>query len=142
MPSCGADDHDGGGRWPAHVTDSSSSTTIPTTSIDSGCCCSSRPWLLGAVSAFLLIATAFDFVFLTVDAYQTTPFFGSEEPTTSFIYYSLVTITTLGYGDLAAATDVGRLASTAEAVVGQVYLVTVVAMIVGLLAQARQAVRP
>ena len=85
-----------------------------------------------------MIAIAFDFIFLTVGGYQGTPFFGSEEPPTSFTCYSLVTITTLGYGDLSAAA-LGRLLSTTEAVLGQVYLVTFVAMIVGLLAQRHAA---
>lgn len=95
--------------------------------------------LLGAVSAYLLLALAFTFIFLDINAFGE-PFFGAVEPTTSFMYYSLVTITTLGYGDLAAAEPIGRLMSTIEAVVGQVYLVTFVAMIVGLLvAQAQRA---
>jgi hypothetical protein len=95
--------------------------------------------LLGAVSAYLLIAMAFNFVFLTLNAYGSSPFFGAQEPTTSFMYYSLVTITTLGFGDLAAAEPIGRMLSTVEAVIGQVYLVTFVAMIVGLMVGQRQA---
>ena len=93
--------------------------------------------LLGAIATYLLIAVAFNYAFLTADAYQT-PFFGEPEATTSFMYYSLVTATTLGYGDLAASTDLGRLLSTSAAVIGQVFLVTFVAMLVGLLAQARR----
>jgi hypothetical protein len=94
--------------------------------------------LLGAVSAYLLVALAFNFAFLAVDAYGGVPFFGEEEPTTSFMYFSLVTLTTLGYGDLSAVEPFGRLLSTIEAVIGQVYLVTFVAMIVGLLVEQRQ----
>jgi voltage-gated potassium channel Kch len=60
-----------------------------------------------------------------------------EESTTSFMYFSLVTVTTLGYGDLSPVTDWARLLATTEAVIGQVYLVTVVAMLVGLFAQQR-----
>lgn len=98
--------------------------------------------LLGAVSAYLLIALAFNFGFLALDAFGE-PFFGQEEPTTSFMYFSLVTITTLGYGDLAAAEPLARLLTTIEAVIGQVYLVTFVAMIVGLMVEQRQRpVRP
>jgi hypothetical protein len=91
--------------------------------------------LLGAVSAYLLIPVAFYYAFITVAAYQTTPFFGSPEPSTSFMYFSLSSLTTVGYGDLAAVTPLGRLLATTEAVVGQVYLVTFVAMLVGLYAQ-------
>jgi hypothetical protein len=94
-----------------------------------------RSTLLGAISAYLLVAVAFFFAFLTVNRYQAEPFFGQQEATTSFMYFSLTTITTLGYGDLSAAADFGRLLATTEAVIGQVYLVTVVAMIVGLLGQ-------
>ena len=94
--------------------------------------------LLGAVSAYLLFALAFNFVFLTINALGGEPFFGSEEPTTAYMYFSLTSITTLGYGDLAAVTPLGRLLATMEAVIGQVYLVTFVAMIVGLIVEQRQ----
>ncbi len=97
--------------------------------------------LLGAISAYVLIALAFFYAFLATEQHLETPFFGEVESTTSFMYFSLSTITTLGYGDLAARTDVGRLLATSEAVVGQVYLVTFVAMIVGLLAQEWSAPR-
>lgn len=93
--------------------------------------------LYGALSAYLLLGITFGFAFQTAGAIQAIPFFGQPEPTTSFIYYSLVTITTVGYGDLSAATPLGRLLSVSAAVIGQVYLVTIVAMIVGLLAQRR-----
>ena len=89
--------------------------------------------LIGAVSAYLLIALAFHYLFLTVDGLQSTPFFGEPEPTTRFMYFSLVTMTTLGYGDLAPSTNLGGLTANAEAVIGQVFLVTFVAMLVGLL---------
>lgn len=91
----------------------------------------SRATAIGAVTAYLLIAVAFTFIFGAVGRIQDAPFFGTREPTTTMMYYSLVTITTLGYGDYAAATALGRLLSTMEALIGQVYLVTFVAMIVG-----------
>ncbi|MEG3615451.1 potassium channel family protein [Isoptericola haloaureus] len=90
--------------------------------------------VLGAVSAYLLISLMYYYAFLTVDNLTESPFFGTEQPTTSFMYFSLTTITTLGYGDLAAVTPVGRLLATSEAIVGQVYLVVFVAMIVSLAA--------
>ncbi len=97
----------------------------------------SRGTLLGAISALLLIALSFSFVFLTVGHHQPTEFFGEPEPTTSYVYFSLVTITTLGYGDLAPATELGRLMATAEAIIGQIYLVTFVAFLVSLYATRR-----
>ncbi|RLE24666.1 MAG: hypothetical protein DRJ50_04335 [Actinobacteria bacterium] len=94
--------------------------------------------LSGSIAAYLLIALAFHFAFLTVDGREPTPFFGHEEGTTSFMYFSLTTITTLGYGDLAPATNLGRLLSTSEALIGQIYLVVFVAMLVGLAIQNRE----
>lgn len=88
--------------------------------------------LAGAISAFLLIALLANYAFLAVDAMGNTPFFGTEESTTVFMYFSMVTITTLGYGDFAAATDIGRFLSTLEAAVGQIFLVTFVATLVSL----------
>jgi hypothetical protein len=49
-----------------------------------------------------------------------------------FFYYSFVTITTLGYGDITPVTDVAKSFSFLEAVVGQIYLVVLVARLVGI----------
>ncbi len=49
-----------------------------------------------------------------------------------FEYFSLVTLTTLGYGDIAPVTDVAKAFATLEAIVGQLYLVVAVAWLVGM----------
>jgi voltage-gated potassium channel len=49
-----------------------------------------------------------------------------------FEYYSFVTLTTLGYGDITPLTKVAKAFSVLEAVVGQLYLVVVVAWFVGM----------
>ncbi|MCB0879754.1 MAG: hypothetical protein KDC46_12350 [Thermoleophilia bacterium] len=90
-----------------------------------------RATVLGAIASYLLIALAFGMVFLAVDEYQATPFFGHEQPTTVFFYFSLVSVATLGYGDFTPVTPLGQLLGAMDAVVGQVFLVTFVAMIVG-----------
>jgi hypothetical protein len=59
--------------------------------------------------------------------------------TKNFLYFSFVTITTVGYGDLTAGTSLGCSIAIAEALTGQIYLVTVVAAIVGVLGGRRQA---
>jgi len=86
--------------------------------------------LFGALSVYLLLAVAFNYVFLEVQRFGSMPFFGVQESTSSFMYFSLVTITTVGYGDLAAASDLGRFLATSEAIIGQVFLVTIVARLV------------
>jgi hypothetical protein len=84
----------------------------------------------GALAVYLLIAISFNYMFLEIQRFGSDPFFGVAESTTSFMYYSLVTITTVGYGDLAAVSDLGRFLSTAEAIIGQIFLVTIVARMV------------
>lgn len=88
--------------------------------------------MLGAIAAFLLIALAFTLLYLGVAAVQGREFFGEPQPTSSYMYFSLTTITTVGLGDLSPATKLGHLLTGAEAIAGQVYLVTFVAMIVAL----------
>lgn len=72
----------------------------------------------------------FMYLFLAVDRFGDGSFFGEPETSTGFMYFSLVTITTLGYGDLVPASDVGRAVATSAAMLG--YLVFIVARLVAL----------
>ena len=96
-----------------------------------------RGTLLGAISGYLLLPIAFYYMFLTLSSVMTAPYFGDAQPTRTYMYFSLTTITTTGYGDVTASTELGRLLAMTEAVTGQVYLVTFVAMLVGLFAANR-----
>jgi hypothetical protein len=91
--------------------------------------------VLGAIAAYLLIPLSYFYLFVAIEQLSQELFFKTAEPTTSFMYFSLATLTTLGYGDLAAAGNLGQFLSTSEAVVGQIYLVTCVALIMGLFIQ-------
>lgn len=95
--------------------------------------------LLGALSVYLLIALAATYFFLFIDTFLSGSgrFFGQEEPTTVFTYFSLITITTVGYGDFNPAEVVGRAAAAWEAIIGQIYLVVVVARLVTLYSGGR-----
>jgi hypothetical protein len=56
-----------------------------------------------------------------------------------FLYYSLVTLSTLGYGDIAPLSRPARSLSATEAMAGQVYLAVLVARLIGLhIIQCRQ----
>lgn len=95
--------------------------------------------ILGALSVYLLLAVAGTDLFLFIDTFfsGSDQFFGSAEPTTVFTYFSFVTITSLGYGDFYPIGVVGRAAAAWEAVIGQVYLVVVVARLVSLYSGGR-----
>ena len=60
------------------------------------------------------------------------PFFAeSVEPTSAdYLYFSFITQTTVGYGDLSAAGNLGRACAVLQALIGQIYLVTIVALLV------------
>jgi hypothetical protein len=55
-----------------------------------------------------------------------------------FVYFSFVTLTTTGYGDLTAAYDAGRMMAILEALFGQLYLVSIVALLVANMGRARR----
>ena len=59
-----------------------------------------------------------------------------------FEYFSFITMTTVGYGDLTPATRLGQTLVTFEAVAGQVFLVTVVALTVSNLGRSTMRARP
>ena len=89
--------------------------------------------IMAALCTYLLLGLLFASVYTTVDAAQTTPFFtsGPTRDPVDFLYFSYVTIATVGYGDFTAAGDLGRMLAVTEALIGQLYLVTVVALVIG-----------
>ncbi len=96
----------------------------------------------GAVCIYLLIAMWFASVYSFTGWVESTPFFVQIVPpdragAIDYLYFSFITMTTVGYGDLTAAGSVGRMTAACEAVIGQLYLITVVALVVQNLGQSR-----
>jgi hypothetical protein len=97
----------------------------------------------GAVCVYLLIAMFFASCFALIGAASGQGYFAQIQPpakagSIDYLYFSFTTITTVGYGDLTARGDVGRMLAVLEAVLGQLYLITVVALVVQNLGQARK----
>lgn len=91
-----------------------------------------RETMFGVLCIYLLIGMVFSASFGLIQSVGNENFFTDGPGQTSdFLYYSFATLTTTGYGDLIAATNFGRSLSITEALIGQIYLVTVVALIVG-----------
>ncbi|GGN21307.1 hypothetical protein FHR83_002125 [Actinoplanes campanulatus] len=88
--------------------------------------------LLGALAAYLLIGMAFGFAYQCLAVIQPGPLFGDDgEPGMSdSLFFSFVTMTTTGYGDLVPATDPARTIAVVEALTGSLFLVTAVAKVV------------
>ncbi len=89
--------------------------------------------VIGVLSVYLLIGLIFTFVFGIVGSQVSTPFFkyGLAGNSSNYLYFSYSTLTTVGYGDLVAELQIGRSFAIIEALVGQMYLVSIVALIVG-----------
>ena len=85
----------------------------------------------GSLCIYLLAGMFFAYVFRVIDLVDR-PFFAQRITAgpVDFVYYSFVTMTTLGYGDLTARANLGRMLSITEALFGQLYLVSVVAVLV------------
>jgi len=87
----------------------------------------------GVLCLYLLVGLFFAFTYIAVQNLGGAPFFANGDAATSSrsLYFSFVTMTTVGYGDFTARTNLGRTLAVTEALLGQIYLVTVVAAIVG-----------
>jgi len=102
--------------------------------------------LMGAMCVYLLIGLAWAFAFTLLHIVSPTSFEGIAAPTTEahakaiqFLYYSFVTLTTLGYGEITPASPVAQTLAYMEAVTGQFYLTILVAALVGMLLSRRQS---
>jgi Ion channel len=89
--------------------------------------------MFAVLCIYLLSGMAYAYLFGVVGAADDAPFFaaGQREDQSNFLYFSFTTLTTTGYGDFTAGTDLGRSLAITEALIGQIYLVTVVALIIG-----------
>ncbi len=111
--------------------------------------------ILGAISAYLLLGLVWALIYGALELAHPGSFqmvsdsmgvlgSGTQIPhwgdLDNFIYYSLVTLSTLGYGDIIAVTRAARSLSALEAIVGQLYLAILLARLIGLqIIQAKTA---
>ncbi|MGD8446488.1 MAG: potassium channel family protein [Desulfobacterales bacterium] len=91
--------------------------------------------IAGAAVVYLLTAIMWTFAYRFIEMIHPGSFtiaqsqsIGDQSP---FLYYSFVTITTLGYGDIFPVTTAAKYCAILEAVIGQLYLVITVAWLVG-----------
>lgn len=99
--------------------------------------------ILGAMCLYVLIGLFFAVVF-KITGRLDPPFFAQIEVVTSadYVYFSYVTLATLGYGDLTPAQDIGRMLAVTCALMGQLYLVSILALLVANVGKARRRRTP
>lgn len=92
--------------------------------------------VIAAVVVYLLIATMWAYFYAVLETVHPGSFHFPDSASgimqNRFIYFSFVTITTLGYGDITPATGFAASLSVSEAVIGQLYITVQVAWLVGI----------
>jgi hypothetical protein len=93
----------------------------------------------GVLAIYMLLGMLFAFVYGALDRLGGGPVFdrGVAATVSHCLYFSFTTLTTVGYGDITTRTDLGHTLAVFEALAGQIYLVTVVSLIVGNLGRSR-----
>jgi Ion channel len=90
--------------------------------------------LLGAIDAYVLFGLIYAFAYSAIGRIGSSAFFqsGAHESISNFLFFSYVTLTTTGYGNLVPAGQFAQTIAVIEALTGQLFLVTVVARLVAL----------
>ncbi len=88
--------------------------------------------IMGALTVYASLGILFTAVYNVIDRFQDTPFFSgvSDPAATDFLFFSYTTLTTTGYGNLVPAEQVGQMFAGLEMMIGQIFLVTLVAGLV------------
>jgi len=89
--------------------------------------------ILSAASAYLMIGLTFAVVYMLLETAHTGSFVVNnvtDHAWDEFFYFSMVTLTTLGYGDIAPATPHARSVATLEATTGVLYMAVLLARLV------------
>jgi hypothetical protein len=99
--------------------------------------------IAASLCIYLLAGVFFSYVYRIIEAIQGQFFVQTRAiGAVDFVYFSFVTLTTTGYGDLTPHTGIGKMLAVSEALLGQIYLVSVVALLVANLGRARATQEP
>jgi hypothetical protein len=93
----------------------------------------SRSAVGGVLTVYLLIGLFFAYTYAVVGAATDEPPLRGQDTIdlSAEVYFAYITLATVGYGDLVPANDLVRGLAITEALVGQLYLVSVVALVIG-----------
>ena len=97
--------------------------------------------LLAAVYGYLLLTMSWAILFLQLENWIPGSFSLPEgaDPWSSFLYFSIVTITTLGYGDMLPLNAHAQIAAGFEAIAGVLYIAVLIGSIVGGFSSSRDS---
>jgi hypothetical protein len=87
----------------------------------------------GALAIYLCIGLTFAWIIGLVARLDSAPYFnsGTDGTESDKVYFSFTVLTTTGFGDLTAASALGHALAVLEMLLGQLYLVTVIGVLIG-----------
>lgn len=91
--------------------------------------------VLGAICVYLIVGLFWGFAYGLLDIINPTAFPSIQADghlLNRFVYFSFVTLTTLGFGDIVPTSAAARGLVILEAIVGQIYLTVLVGRLIGL----------
>lgn len=102
--------------------------------------------IFATIAAYLLIAVVFTQVYMLLAVWDPASFGGAtplagrsaDQVHAELLYFSLITLATVGYGDVLPVSEAARTLAVMEATVGQFYVAVIVAVFVGMFAAERQ----
>lgn len=86
--------------------------------------------VMGLLVIYLLLGLSFALGYQISDVFSSPALLPDDEGVAGAVYFSFVTLATLGYGDIVPGNDVSRALAIAEALIGQLYLVSIVSLAV------------
>ena len=95
--------------------------------------------LKAVICAYFLVAIAFAYIFWLIEYFEPNSFFISPthadfyyytQYLSEMLYFSFITLLTIGYGDIVAVKNIGQTAVILEGLIGQFYVIILVARLV------------
>lgn len=99
--------------------------------------------ILGSLCVYVLIGLTFATIFIAIDVFGDVNFASPPNMNSAadLLYLSFITLTTVGFGDVVAAHDFARAILVLEAVIGQIFLITLVARLVAMFGEEQRKAR-
>jgi Ion channel len=94
----------------------------------------------GALAIYLSIGLVFAWIISFITHIDSAPYFAQNTSGTEGdrVYFSFTALTTTGFGDFSAATPVGHALAVIEMLTGQLYLITVIGLLIGSFVERRK----
>jgi len=89
--------------------------------------------IAAAICVYFILGVVWTFIYVSIETHTPGAILqNSKEPFSQLFYFSFVTMTTLGYGDILPSSNIAKHWVVLQAITGQFYLAIIIARLVGL----------